>query len=71
MNVWIQGKKHDPDAVYIKRWVPELKDVPPKDIHKWNEVNGKYAKSINYPKPIVNYNEQRAKSMSEYKKINS
>lgn len=71
MNVWIQGKKHDPDAVYIKRWVPELKDVPPKDIHKWNEVNGKYAKSINYPKPIVNYNEQRAKSMSEYKKMNS
>lgn len=70
MNVWIQGKKHDKDAEYIKRWVPELKDIPAKDIHKWNEekIRNKYS-NVNYPKPCVNYGEQREKTMKVYKEI--
>lgn len=67
MNVFIQGKKHDPNAEYIKRWIPELKDVPVKDIHKWNVMYKNY--SVDYPKPCVNYEEQRNKTMKRYKEI--
>jgi deoxyribodipyrimidine photo-lyase len=28
-----QGKKFDPDGVYIRRWVPELRDCPDSEIH--------------------------------------
>merc|ERR1712139_361890 len=28
-EVLFWGARHDPDAVYIKRWIPELADLPP------------------------------------------
>jgi deoxyribodipyrimidine photo-lyase len=34
LNPYRQSKRFDPDAVYIKRWVPELKDIPAKELHK-------------------------------------
>lgn len=35
MNPFLQSKNYDPDATYIRRWVPELADVSitPKQIH--------------------------------------
>ena len=51
-NPFLQSQKYDPDAVYIKRWVPELKDVPVKDIQKWNTKWEDY-KDSKYPKPII------------------
>ena len=70
MNVMTQGKKHDPNAEYIKKWVPELKDIPSNDIHKWNEkdVYEKYS-NLKYPKPCVDYKEQRDKTMKAYKSL--
>lgn len=32
-NPILQGQKFDPEGTYIKHWVPELRDVNPKDIH--------------------------------------
>lgn len=65
-NPWIQSKEHDPDCVYIKKWVPELKDVPNKDIHNWSTEYINY-KNINYPKPICSYEEQKEKALKMYK----
>jgi deoxyribodipyrimidine photo-lyase len=65
-NPWTQAKDYDPDCVYIKKWIPELKDVPAKDILKWDLVCGNY-KNINYPKPIVDYKEERNVIISTYK----
>lgn len=39
---WLQSKKTDPEAEYIKKWIPELKTVPAADIHKWNIRSDKY-----------------------------
>jgi deoxyribodipyrimidine photo-lyase len=33
-NPWSQQEKFDPDCVYIKRWVTELKNFPPSEIHR-------------------------------------
>lgn len=52
-NPFLQSKKYDPDAIYIKRWVPELNDVPTRDIHKWDTKWDEY-KDTKYPKPILN-----------------
>ena len=66
-NPWLQSKKSDPDAEYIKYWIPELKDVSPKEIHQWDEHYHKY--DIDYNKPIVNYKNSRKKSVEMYRKV--
>lgn len=70
MNPWIQSYKFDIGAEYIKKWVPELKDVEPKDIHEWHTSCklDKY-KSVNYPCPMVNYIEQKQKMLELYKNV--
>jgi deoxyribodipyrimidine photo-lyase len=65
-NPYLQSETHDPECEYIKRWVPQLKDVPAKDIHDWENTWINY-KDIEYPKPIVNYKEQKEKSLKIYK----
>jgi deoxyribodipyrimidine photo-lyase len=69
MNPWIQSAKYDPDADYIKKWVPELSSVLPRDIHRWNQActDEKY-REIEYPKPIVNHEEQKTRTLALYKR---
>lgn len=69
-NPWSQSKEHDPNATYIKKWIPELADVPSKCIHTWNECceNPEYS-TVKYPKPIVDYKKQREKALEMYKSI--
>jgi len=66
-NPWEQSKKHDSDAIYIKKWVPELANVPAKVIHQWDEYceDPEY-KNVKYPKPIVDYREQRDLALNMY-----
>jgi deoxyribodipyrimidine photo-lyase len=44
--------KSDNHINFIRKYIPELKNVPDKDINKWYYVHNKY--NINY-KPIVNF----------------
>jgi deoxyribodipyrimidine photo-lyase len=30
-------RKWDPDCIYIKKWIPQLKNVPNRDIYNWND----------------------------------
>jgi len=68
MNPWIQQENFDKNCEFIKKWVPELADVDPKDIHKWADVwmDPKY-KQVDYPKPMVDYTDQKAKMLQMYK----
>ena len=53
-----QSKDHDPDGIFIKKWVEELKDVPKEFIHEpWmmTEMDKVfYELNYNYKKPIIN-----------------
>ena len=62
---WVQIDKFDEDAEYIKRWIPELSDVSPRDISQWNATHSEYPK-IKYPKPIVDYDDQKVKMLAMY-----
>lgn len=76
MNIWKQGEKYDPNAEYIKRWMPILKPFTPKQIHTWYETSENKEllkeKGFNihdYSTPIFDYSKQRKKVLSMYKKI--
>jgi deoxyribodipyrimidine photo-lyase len=65
-NPYTQSKEHDPKCEYIKKWIPELENIDPEDIHNWDTAWEKH-KDCGYPKPIVDYKEQREKSIKMYK----
>jgi deoxyribodipyrimidine photo-lyase len=65
-NPWSQSSEHDPEAIYIKKWLPQLKYVPAKAIHTWFKEWENY-KDTGYGKPILDYEEQREKVLSAYK----
>ena len=65
MNPWIQSNQFDPEAEFIQTWVPELKDVPPRDIHRWYEAHKDYPKV--YLTPMADYHVQKEAMLHMYK----
>ncbi|MFM1847713.1 MAG: hypothetical protein RL417_1187 [Pseudomonadota bacterium] len=51
-NPWLQQAKFDPDAVYIKRWVPELSHLTPAQIHALGDESAERGR---YPHPMVDH----------------
>jgi deoxyribodipyrimidine photo-lyase len=70
-NPILQGEKFDKDGVYVKKWVPELKNISKKFIHKpWELTDDKNFKlGRNYPFPIVKHELARVKALEAFKKI--
>ncbi len=56
-NPWAQTKRYDPDGEYIKRWVPELRDVPAAKLCAPSESETPLAKG--YPLPMVDHARER------------
>lgn len=67
MSPNLQTKNYDKDCVYIKKWVPELRDVPNKDILNWDRKYKDYP-SIKYPKPCVDHETERENILKRFKK---
>jgi deoxyribodipyrimidine photo-lyase len=59
-NVYTQSEKFDPKGEYIKRWVPELKHLGPKEIHNPPPQE-------NYPEPIADRREAREVALEKYR----
>ncbi len=66
-NPWLQSKKFDKDAEYIKMWVPELEDVPQKALHKWEDHYKDF--DVDYPEPMIDYKKQREKAGKMYDNV--
>jgi deoxyribodipyrimidine photo-lyase len=59
-----QGRDHDADGEYIRRWVPELRDVPGKAVHEpWTLPGGP---PNGYPPPMVDHSVERAEALRRY-----
>ena len=74
-NPVLQGAKFDPDAAYVRRWVPELSGLPAPDIYApWQapelalaQANIKLGKT--YPLPIVDHAKARARALAAFATI--
>ena len=59
-----QGRDHDPDGDYIRRYVPELRDVPGPAVHEpWTLPGGPPA---GYPAPVVDHAVERQEALRRY-----
>lgn len=70
-----QGEKFDKTGRYVRRWVPEIAQLPNKYLHKpWEapeltlrEANVTLGKT--YPKPIVNHKDAREDALTAFESI--
>ena len=66
-NPWLQQKKFDPECLYIKKWVAELKPFDPKQIHALEKEKSQIPAI--YPAPIVDHYERRDDALDMYKEV--
>lgn len=64
-----QGEKFDPKGNYVRKWVPELKNISDKWIHRPWEAPEDVLKGIDYPGPIVDHHEARERALEAFKKL--
>jgi len=69
-NPWLQSMKFDVNCEYIKKWIPELKDISARDLHHWDVKGEEYIKKglVKYILPIVDYKTAREANLKLYKK---
>ncbi len=65
-NPTLQLQRFDPKCEYVKKWIPELRDVDAKDILQW-EISHKKIKS-EYPAPILDHKERVKHVIALFKK---
>ncbi len=65
-NPYLQSKKFDKGAVYIKRWVLELESVAPKKLHDENYLLN-HTIEEGYPKPMVVHKEASQNALAYFK----
>lgn len=61
LNPVIQGKRFDPRGAYVRRWVPELAELADGEIHEPWKLTGPRRAAIDYPDPLVDLAEARAR----------
>jgi deoxyribodipyrimidine photo-lyase len=68
-NPTSQAEKFDPEGSFIKRYVPELAEVPIEHLHQpWAAPAGF---PINYPEPIVDHAAERIDALDRYAVVRS
>jgi deoxyribodipyrimidine photo-lyase len=70
-----QSERHDPNGDYIRRFVPELADLPDDALHApWQESDariGAFGVTLGetYPRPIVDHSEAREDALAAYETV--
>jgi deoxyribodipyrimidine photo-lyase len=59
-NPVLQQRRYDPDGEYVRRWVPELRDVPTEKLAEPWGLAG-------YPDPIVDHAHERRRAIAAYR----
>ncbi|MBA6243523.1 MULTISPECIES: FAD-binding domain-containing protein [unclassified Psychrobacter] len=73
MNPFSQANTHDSKALFIKTWLPELKDIPNSILHNEDKMRKELAKGgkfadVDYPAPMVEHKSARKLAIAEFKK---
>ncbi len=71
-NPVTQGRKFDPEGQYIRRWLPELRNVPTQHIHTpWQMTLAEQRAygcvlGQNYPRPLIDRQQTRPRTLAAY-----
>jgi deoxyribodipyrimidine photo-lyase len=71
-NPMTQQRRHDPGGEYVRRWLPELRDVPDEHLAEpWtmSEEQQRAAGCVigeDYPAPVVDHKRERQRAMERY-----
>lgn len=71
-NPTSQGQRFDPDGAYVRRYVPELANVPSKHIHAPHlmapaeQARADIQVGRDYPAPVVDHKQRRARALEIY-----
>jgi deoxyribodipyrimidine photo-lyase len=74
-NPTLQSERFDPEGNYIKKWLPQLKNLPKDLVHQPSKADAKTLKFFgielgkNYPAPMVNHANARDMAMMIYKNL--
>lgn len=74
-NPTSQAETHDPNGDYIRRWLPELHNVPDEYIHEpWKmpaavQQDAGCVIGEDYPEPMVDHREARERALEAYKAV--
>jgi deoxyribodipyrimidine photo-lyase len=72
-NPVLQQRKFDPDGAYVRRWVPELRDVPDARLAEPWEMSDEQQRAAgcvigrDYPAPIVVHADERKRAIERYR----
>ncbi|MDH4140603.1 MAG: DNA photolyase family protein [Coriobacteriia bacterium] len=74
-NPMLQGRRFDPDGSYVRRWVPELAQMPARWIHSpWEAPAEELSKAgvvlgKTYPRPLIDHFEARDRALAAYEHV--
>jgi deoxyribodipyrimidine photo-lyase len=61
LNPIAQAKRYDPDGTYVRRWVPELAEIPGAAVHEPWRLPGLERAACDYPDRLVELSEGLAR----------
>jgi deoxyribodipyrimidine photo-lyase len=73
LNPTTQQQRHDPNGEYVRRWLPELRDVPVEHLAEPWKMTGEEQRAArcvigrDYPHPIVDHAEERRRAIARYR----
>lgn len=74
-NPVLQGEKFDPEGDYVRRWIPELKNLPFRWIHRpWEAPppllnQAQVILGETYPFPLVDHSKAREQALAAYQSL--
>lgn len=76
-NPILQGEKFDPQGTYVRRWVPELKNIPLRYLFRpWQAPEAVLAEAgvrlaRTYPRPIVDHDAARQRALNAFRSLSA
>ena len=71
-NPVLQGKKHDPEGAFVRRWMPELEGVPDRYVHAPWQMPAAVQREAgcvigeDYPAPVIDHGWARERTLAAY-----
>lgn len=65
-NPWQQARRFDPEAEFIKAWLPELRELTPRAVHDPTSAGVTARGGVGYPAPICDHAEARRRALAAF-----